>query len=155
LSVARLVEAQTEDEIEDAYWQLDNHVVVQGQVLESALPLVPVLLALLLGELSSSARVRVLDLLFEIYGSSPHERELEARNTGISEACSLAVAEGKWIYYQALMDEDANVRKPTVDLLAQVETDKGRLTAVLEEVAESDPNENVRSAARWWLDKGR
>lgn len=66
LAIRALVAAGSEDEANAAYWQLDNQVVVQGQLFEASARLVPVLFAALLAQLAPAARLRVLDLLVDL-----------------------------------------------------------------------------------------
>src|SRR5438105_4922725 len=96
-AVESLASAASEEKARTANWRLDNRVVVQGRVFQSALPLVPVLLALVAGTLSSPARKWVLDLLYEIgaYYSDPSEDDLG--NSELGPRCKAAVAEGKWV----------------------------------------------------------
>src|SRR5687768_17512735 len=58
-----LVEAEAEDQAEGYYWELENEVVVQGQLFSSAVPVVSVILAALTGATSQSSRSWLLELL--------------------------------------------------------------------------------------------
>ncbi|KZN57909.1 hypothetical protein [Pseudoalteromonas luteoviolacea] len=50
---------------EDAYWKLENHVVLQGDLYESAFYILPFLFEIIRSDVSHG-RKRVYDLLFEI-----------------------------------------------------------------------------------------
>lgn len=149
-AVRRLASTTSEDTARDAYWGLDNHVVVQGQLLQSAFPLVPTLLALLAGGLSPWVRSHVLDLLWELSAGTEHPDEIAIGKVGLAERCRKAVSEGKWLYYQVLLtdtEEDANSRGAAMDLLVEFEEDRARLADVLRGVAAREPNEATRSIA--------
>ncbi|WP_181871291.1 hypothetical protein [Sphaerisporangium album] len=79
-SILRLVAGQAEDEVSAAYWELENHVVVQGQLFESAYYVVPALLAALLEDPSRTARESILELLFQIVAGESHISEHIAAN---------------------------------------------------------------------------
>jgi hypothetical protein len=152
--IEALAGAPDEASADQAYWLLDNHVVVKGQVLDSALEVVPILLALLAGPLSVWARRRMLDLLIEIQASEVHPDELARGNLNLASRCTEAVRAGKWLIYSDLLSADDAVRLSAVDLIAELEDDIARRRAVLEEFAATDPNDRTREAAAWWLAHG-
>ena len=149
-AVRLLAGAATREETDVAYWQLDNVVVVQGQVFDSALALIPVLLTLLGGELNDPISARVLDLLFELQGGDLHEDEIRRNNVSLGDRCTDALAGGLPLYWESLGSEDALVRRTATDLIGSLEPDANRRTLALERSA-TDSDVAVRKSARWWL----
>jgi hypothetical protein len=78
-AVIGLLGSQSADEAEKFYWQLENHVVVEGQTFEAAEHLVPVLVAALQADVPQFVRSALLELLFQIvaYGPSHTRSNLE------------------------------------------------------------------------------
>ena len=71
-AINRLLHASSSQEATDAYWELDNRVVVQGRLFNSAVPTASeVTLAICAGKYTSYALPEALDLLVELaYGES-------------------------------------------------------------------------------------
>lgn len=113
-----------------AYWQLDNRLVVQGQLFPAAIAATPVLLAMLVGPLHHWARIRIADLLLQIGAGStdatevPYGRDLgvEAR-TLLRDAC--------WTLYGMALDDDQRLAEAALELAASVDTDRDRRDSVL------------------------
>lgn len=146
-AVRALVSAKSETEATTAYWRLDNEVVVQGQLFEASLPMVPVLLAALAGPLAPPARVRVADLLLEITCGAPDESERALGNTELGRDCRRAARPGLWLIYSLLNDPDDGLRDRAVQIVYAVDDERDRLDAVLAHLAEADPARSVREAA--------
>jgi hypothetical protein len=147
IAVEALLTATTEDEAERAYWQLDNTVVVQGQLFASARPLVPVLLAALAGPLSAPARAHVADLLIEIACGWPDRSEVDRGNGDVGDACRDAVRDGSGLIYEMLRSDDPGLRERALHILNAVERDRGAFARTLHQVAEGDPAADVRDTA--------
>jgi hypothetical protein len=137
-AVRQLAAAITPEESNAAYWRLDNHVVVQGNLFEAGPPLVPVLLALLAGELSPAARSDTVELLVQLCSYGSHESEVEAGNPNLEEVSRTHLHEGKWLIYRLLLDADDEVRDAAIWLLGFAETDRDHLARVCEAVAAHD-----------------
>ena len=66
-AIERLTASATEDDATAAYWELDNRVVVQGQLFEAAEAVAHELVGrLCVGSVSTAGVSRALDLLVEI-----------------------------------------------------------------------------------------
>jgi hypothetical protein len=126
-ALRKLFAARSPDEAEKAYWQLENHVVVQGQLFESAEHVVPVLLAALLDELPRHVRISVLELLFQIVAGETHDRERELGNASLSERCRQSAREGLWLLYGEWLHGE---RDAAGDVIERIERDPGRLAAL-------------------------
>lgn len=111
-----------------AYWDLENVVVVQGQLHSAALPTVSVLLAGLLDELSADARDLALELLQQIVMGESDEDEKALGNTDLGDRCRAAARTGLWLVYREL----GTRRRETAEaILERIEDEKPRLTAYL------------------------
>lgn len=127
-ALRRLLAAVDEDEAMAAYWELENVVVVQGQLYSAALPTVSVLLAALLGELSADARDLVLELLQQIVTGEAGADEAALDPTGLGERCREAARTGLWLVYREL----GTRRRGTAEaILEHIESDRRRLAAQL------------------------
>lgn len=146
-SLARLLRAESDEEAEAAYWELDNRVVVQGQLFDAARLLVGPLVSALQTRLAPSARRQVVDLLVEIALGTPDQSELLLGNEELAAQCRREIERGLWCFYGLLDDGDARVRMGAVDVLDAVESDRGRLSRVMLEVSQRDPDSAVRSRA--------
>jgi hypothetical protein len=123
-----LLSAPTESAANAAYWRLENHVVVQGQLFQAAEAVVSVLLAGLSQSRAQHIRSSVLELLFQILAGHPDESEM-ASNDGLGEACKAKAREGLWILYQEMAVGEREAAKECIEL---IETDKKRLQDFLD-----------------------
>jgi len=146
-AVEALAAADSEAAADKAYWRLDNRVVVQGQLFESALPLVPVLLALLAGDLAEPARASILELLFQIAAGEPDESELLHGNQDLGVRCKTEVAKGLWLFYVDLLRPIPAVRRLALELIGESENDEKRLLAILSDIIASEESSDFRALA--------
>lgn len=146
-AVLALAAANSETKASEAYWRLDNHVVVQGQLFESALPLVPVILSFLAGDLPEPARPRLLELLYQIVVGLTAESEIERGNRDLARRCRTEVVKGLWLYYKDLLNPSSAVQKVALDLVRECESEEGRLMAVLLQLLDSESCSEVRDLA--------
>ncbi|MBT2499558.1 hypothetical protein J7E25_10650 [Agromyces sp. ISL-38] len=142
-----LLEANTDEEADAAYWQLDNRIVVQGQLFEASRWLIGPLVTALGRALWSGVRLRIVNLLVEIALGQPDESELRAGNEALLEHCHRELLGGLWVFYGLLEDPDPDVRIGAIDLLETVEPDRDRLIAVLTEARIHDADFNVARRA--------
>lgn len=142
-----LSHAQTEAEAENAYWRLDNRIIVQGQLFEAAEYVIEPLLAALTGELSVHAKRAMCDLFIEICGGVPDQSEAALGNNELGERSRAAIRAGLLLVYSLLNDLDEGVRERTLLIIAAVDEDEARLSRVLRAVAQDD-SERVRNLAR-------
>ncbi|OII68931.1 hypothetical protein [Streptomyces sp. CC77] len=122
-SLRQLIAARTEDEAA-AYWGLDNSVVVQGALYGAALPVVPVLPAALLDDLSADARDHVLELLYQIVAGEAGEDEAARGSGALGDRCRAAAREGLWLVYRELGTRRRDLAEAILD---RVEEDRARL----------------------------
>ncbi len=115
-------------DVDQAYWKLENHVVVQDQLYESAAYVVPVLLAGLAGpDRSFSARTGMLDLLFCILNGETSSEEEKRGLLNMEAKCRIAAGQGLWLFYQLFMVGHAEI---VLEILELIEKDAGRLAYV-------------------------
>jgi len=129
-AITGLLCAQTPDEAKTFYWQLENHVVVQGQTFEVAEHLVPVLVAALLEEdLPTFVRFSLFNLLFQIVAYEPSHVEIELGNGRLTNRCQTLAREGLWTFYQIYLNGSDAESESAYDILEKIETDAERLEA--------------------------
>ena len=119
-----LFRASTESAADAAYWRLENHVVVQGQLFQAAEPVVSVLLAALLDQSPLHIRSRILELLFQILSGHPDESEVAASNEGLAERCKSKAREGLWVLYREMREGEQDAARECIEL---IELDRERL----------------------------
>jgi hypothetical protein len=104
---------------EAAYWKLDNHVVLQSDLYESAFWVIPFLVEILkTGQ--SHVRHRTLDLLFEIangYAAPETVVSVAGKKLPLREACAAKIAENAHLLSNCLDDPDTHVSDTASSLL--------------------------------------
>jgi hypothetical protein len=140
-ALARLIEADSEDEAREAYWELDNGIILQRRIFDAARQIVAPLMISLHRPLSPAARYRILDLLIEISMGVSDLSEDDLGNSGLADQCRQEIRNGLWCIYGGLDDSDPRIRVNSMDLLAELEPDSHRLRSVLASKAavETDP----------------
>ncbi|MBB5968156.1 hypothetical protein [Planomonospora venezuelensis] len=122
-SILTLVSSEAEDDALAAYWELENYVVVQGQLFEASQYVVPVLLAALAEEISRAARKAVLELLFQLVSGESDIEEVERGNPDLGPICRKNAQEGIWIIYQELCSGHYDLAR---DILEIIDEDRDR-----------------------------
>ncbi len=146
-ALLRLMAADSDAAAEEAYWELDNRVVVQGGLFEVAQFVIAPLLCALQDSVTLSAKPKVVDLLVEIALGEPDESELAGGNSDLGERCRAELRHGLWQFYGLLGDADSSVRIGAILVLQTIETDRSRLARVLNVVSVMDPDPQVRRRA--------
>jgi hypothetical protein len=127
LSLRELFSALSPDEVTRAYWKLENHVVVQGQLFEAAIHVVPVLLAALATpERPRFVRIGILELLFQIVNGVTHEDE---RNRGLGDIdarCKMAARYGLWLLYREVL---VGEKAAAIEVLRAIDDNETRLSS--------------------------
>ncbi|MFL6073305.1 MAG: hypothetical protein ACJ73S_07925 [Mycobacteriales bacterium] len=98
-SLRGLILASDEEEAAQYYWQLENVVVVQGQLFEAAPAAVSVIMAALADELSSASRGWCLELLFQLVSGESNQEAVGRGNLDLGERCRANAREGLWLLY--------------------------------------------------------
>jgi hypothetical protein len=143
-----LAGATTEKEADDAYWRLDNFIVLQGAVFEAAEYVVQPLIQVLCGH-ATVVRRYALDLLIEITGAAAYvdPSEVERGNSKLVNRCRERAREGVGVVYWLLDSEDPWVRISAFELLEYIEPETERLLWVLRHIRDTDPDATVREKA--------
>ena len=128
-SIRAMLKAGTPDELDERYWELENHVVIQGRLFQAAPPVVSVLMASLsCAERPDWVRVGLLDLLFQLVIGTSHESEIANGAHLLGPTCKKAARHGLWVLYRELVEGERDAAK---DVLNQIEEDRDRLAATL------------------------
>jgi hypothetical protein len=145
-AIKALLNAATEEQAESAYWRLDNRVVVQGQLFESAQWVIAPLLLGLVSNRPGFVRQNVANLLVEIAVGEPDETELSVGNELLGAQCRAELKGGLWVIYALLDDPLPMVRLGALDLLDVVEDNRTRLASAVSHLR-SDQNRSVAKRA--------
>mgnify|MGYP007068388927 CR=1 FL=1 len=129
LALIEMLNSQTPEAADSAYWKLENHVVVQGQLFEAAEFVVSALMASLLEERPLHVRVSVLELLFQIVSGEPHEDEIRLGNIDLAKKCQAKALEGLWLLYHELL---FGLREAAQEILEVIEKEPARLRSFLD-----------------------
>lgn len=130
-ALRQLLSATTAAEGDAAYWKLENRVVVQGQLYNSAEFVVPVLLAALLEPRPRHTTIGILELLFQIVSGQSHEDEVLLGCADLGDRCKARAREGIWVLYGELMH---GLRESAQEIVAVIETDPTRLDAIVKQL---------------------
>lgn len=123
-SLRKLISAEDEDKAEGFYWELENVVVVQGQLYEAAPPVVAVLMASLVDGVPEGAYGWVLELLLQCVAGESDEEAVERGNPHLGDDCRARAREGLWILYRQLRGRYKDSVKAILDI---IEPDESRL----------------------------
>jgi hypothetical protein len=141
-----LVAARSPEAIRDAYWRIDNTVVLQGTVYESACAAVPFIVEILRTAGSDPLRVAAYDLLIEIVRGVP-DPAAPIPNDQLAD-CRAAIAAGASEYAADLRAQrDPAMRRRALDLLTSV-AEGDRLLALLDGVETAGDEELGRLLER-------
>lgn len=143
----RLLAARTAGEAREAYWLLDNFVVVQGQLYGAALPLIAPLMVGLQGNLSSAATASALNLVAEIALGEASALECDAGHEDLGKRCRAEARRGLWTLYAHLCHPNPDARGAALDAIGAVDLDHSRVRAAAAHMAASDPEERLRRYA--------
>ena len=120
-AIDRMLGAHSDSEAADAYWELDNRVVIQGQLFEAAEQTTMTLLSRLLSGDSTPAGVgRALDLLVEIAAGEPDTTELARGNDGLAERCLALISAAAGGLREIPTAENPRAAAALQDLLAEM-----------------------------------
>jgi hypothetical protein len=147
---------------ESSYWQLDNHVVVQGGLYEGAFYLIPFLLPLLEQD-TAPGKEGVLDLLYELgNGNANWDRKVRfgigtgafyhfvPRRDGIeiplAVGCRIAVGLGIETYLRLLDSRPESISTKSLELIGSFAEFGGALRGALQARLRSTHSEFMRKA---------
>jgi hypothetical protein len=122
-----LFRSTTSEEVESAYWKIENHAFVQGELYEVAECVTQVLISGLCQPRPPAVLEACLILLCEILNGQPIESENKVGNIYLSEKCKKVAREGIWVLYGIFAEQS---HKTVNDILDVLEVDKERLMAI-------------------------
>jgi hypothetical protein len=111
-ALSALLSAQTPEAASAAYWRIENHAVVQGEVFEVGEACVKVLVAALADDRPGHVRIAALELLFQILSG-------DSADTSLLERCRSAAREGLW---NLVREAIAGERDAAWDVLERLES---------------------------------
>lgn len=140
LAMDAMRRARDEADADEAYWLIDNVVVVQGAVYGAAVHVVPVLVRSL-PYCSDLGRRSTLELLHQIVGG--WDARASACPGSVARA-RLVVGRAVEVLYAFLLDEDWIVREKAAEILLFVEEDQDLLAHRLEWVVAHETRADTR-----------
>ncbi|UBV44783.1 hypothetical protein LAJ19_16695 (plasmid) [Deinococcus taeanensis] len=129
-----LLGASSPEEVDLAYWKLENGVVVQGQLFEAAEPVVSVLLAALQDPLPSFVKFGIGELLFQIVAGEADESEVALGNGELGSRCREQARQGLWTLYRELWS--GGLGGLAREILERIELDAVRLDTIIAHLKE-------------------
>lgn len=124
VALASLAAAASEKEATEAYWKLDNVVVVQGSVFEAG-PLVVEPLIRMVASSVGPVRRWSLELLLQMLGGWTEPAELERIGRDLVQECRARAMAGLEVFYAITAGEDKDCRELACEIARSVETRPG------------------------------
>lgn len=122
-AIIALQTAQSKSEAENAYWRIDNVVIVQGTVYASAVVATRCLIESLLNA-TTIARQFILELLVQISSANTDANESNAISYGnILDACKSEVMQGCAVFFHLLEHGSMEERMWCIDLVGMCALD--------------------------------
>lgn len=148
-AVTRMVHATTAEDASSAYWELDNCVVVQGQLFEAAAWTArAVCVAICNGEPTALGLGRALDLLVEIAAGEPGQSELALGNSELGNLCREELGKHLLCFRGLTASEDDRVLLAVLDLLEILESDRSELREAAQVILSRGAGSAVETRAR-------
>jgi hypothetical protein len=128
LAIRELLSAETGDEAEEAYWKLENFIVVQGNIFEAAAYSIPVLMAALVKtDRPGPVQVSLFELLYQILGGEVHADEIARGMHDLKERCVASARVGLWVLYPYYQAFQGDLRRYLKCIILTLENDMYRL----------------------------
>lgn len=123
-AIERLLTAATDAEASDAYWELDNRVVVQGQLFEAAEAVARELVTRICSSGASEPGLsRALDLLVELAYGDADASEVAAGNLGLGARCRDEIRNGMHCLRSSAAAGDDRAQAAIRDLTDRLESE--------------------------------
>ena len=110
-----LLGAADAEQASEAYWRLENHVVVQGELFGAAEPCAAVLVAALADPRPRHVRIAALELLFQVVTGAP------SGGGDLAERCKARAREGLWLLIREAVSGE---REAALDVLRELDADE-------------------------------
>lgn len=150
-SAIRGLVSESAAERKESYWKLDNNVVLQSDLYESAFYVIPFLIKILKSE-SQLGREYVYSLLYEIAnGSAPDDITIEhaGEQLPLTMACRKEIASHIEVYLSEIESESSNYRHDALELLCVLPEQKKYILSRLKQLTDDTKPEfskNIDSA---------
>ena len=131
---------------EQACWNLDNHVVLQGDLYEAAFYILPFCYEILESDISSG-RKRVYDLLFEIangYEARAVSCTFKDEDMSLTDACRNSILDQKELFLKEVSNRSSSCRVKALELLCSFYEISDYLIEQLVEVKETEKDESFK-----------
>lgn len=153
-ALLQVQQAATVQQAEQACWQIENTVVVQGALYEAAIPTVICLLGII-QRATDAARPFILELLVQIASGEPAEVSMESGHSRLNEQCMREIARGTAVYVDWLEYGTGTERLHCVDLLGlcsqRDRTLKERVRWLFQRVLHIEEDERVKEFLAYWI----
>lgn len=106
-AIERMRQARSKKESDEAYWRIDNIVVVQERLFEAAVPTAACLVTAL-PRCSKESRSNFLDLLFQLGNGEPDPSEVALGNAQLAESCRVELLKAYGVYISILEESVAS-----------------------------------------------
>jgi hypothetical protein len=126
-AIGELLASESGEEAKSAYWGIENHAFVQGEIFEVAEACTSVLTAALADSRAKWTRVAILDLLYQIV--SGHPSPSEGTPADILERCKMASREGLWLLFREVVSGERECALDVLDQLGEGERARGLIVS--------------------------
>lgn len=148
-AVSRMIHARTAEEASTAYWELDNRVVVQGQLFESAVWTARVVSeAICSAGPSEFGLSSALDLLVEIAAGEADQSELAHGNKNLGDVCRRELRRFLPCFRGLAVSDVDRVLLGVLDLLDHLEVEREHLHEVASAILRRSVSPAVEARAR-------
>lgn len=132
-AIDRLLHAESPEQATSAYWELDNRVVVQGQLFDSAVPTSLWLVrSVCERDFTPNGLSRSLDLLVELAFGEADQSEVARGNRDLGAQCRAAIRDGLSCIKALVGEADERVLLSVLDLVDRVDVDPVSRSAFFE-----------------------
>jgi hypothetical protein len=114
-AIGQLLASDSGDSAQQAYWGIENHAFVQGELFEVSEACAAVLVASLADPRERWVRIAVLELLFQIV--SGHASSTPDTPRDLERRCHEAVREGLWLLLREVLTGERDAALDVLDHL--------------------------------------
>lgn len=110
-----LLAAEDPEAADAAYWRIENHAFIQGELFEVAEACVAVLMASLLDPRPPWVRIASLEILFHVLSGHASNNNITPRD--LKERCVRSVRDGLWLIVREAIDGQRDSAMELLELL--------------------------------------
>ena len=127
-ALRELLASENAEAADRAYWGVENHAFVQGELFEVSEACSSVLIASLVDPREKWVRVCVLDLMFQILSGYPSTTP--GTPSDIVQRCHRVVRDGLWLLYREAICGERDAAFDVLEQLGEAEKVRGLLNIV-------------------------